>query len=267
MHLLGRSRRIKLDRIKLSRMYRRLGVVLAQPFAICYAARDFRGDRAMAGVHHFIVTAIVFAGAGWLAAQGTTGFLASAAGKAPRFPQLTVAQLDDKQRPLGEAIRKISSIGIAGPYNPMLRSPEFGQKMFDLLDYLRWHTSVPLRLNEFAILITSRLWRSQVEWYAHEPLALKAGLSPLIIADLKANKRPDGMQGDEAAVYDFVMELSTRRAVPDEAFARLRMFFTEQQVVDLTAVTGTYVTVAMLLAMAEEHVPAGKQAPFQPGDP
>jgi 4-carboxymuconolactone decarboxylase len=190
-----------------------------------------------------------------------------AAGKAPRFPQLTMAQLDDAQRPLGEAIMKISSVGIAGPYNPMLRSPVFGQRMFDLLDYLRWHSSLPLRLNEFAILITGRLWRSQVEWYAHRPLALKAGLSAEIIADLKANRRPAVMQPDEEAVYDFVMELSTQHAVSDATFARAKSLLGEQQVVDLTAVTGTYVTVAMLLAMAEEGVPPGKEAPFGPDDP
>ena len=191
----------------------------------------------------------------------------SAVGKEPRFPQLTMDQLNDQQRPLGEAIMKISAVGIAGPYNPMLRSPVFGQRMFDLLDYLRWHTSLPLRLNEFAILITGRLWRSQVEWYAHGPLALKAGLSPEVIADLKANRRPAAMQPDEAAVYDFVTELSVRHEVSDETFARAKRLLGEQQVVDLTAVTGTYVTVAMLLAMAEEGVPPGKEAPFGPGDP
>src|SRR5215813_2539239 len=176
-------------------------------------------------------------------------------------------QLNDQQRPLGEQIMKVSSVGLGGPYNPMLRSPVFVQKMFVLLYCLRWQTSVPLRLNEFAILITGRLWRSQVEWYAHGPLALKAGLSPTIIADLKANKRPAAMQPDEEAVYDFVMELSTRHEVSDETFARAKMLLGEQQVVDLTAVTGTYVTIAMLLAMAEEGVPPGKEAPFGPGDP
>ena len=191
----------------------------------------------------------------------------SAIAREPRFPQLTVAGLSDAQRPLGEAIMKISSVGIAGPYNPMLRSPVLGQRMFELLDYLRWHTSVPLRLNEFAILITGRLWRSQVEWLAHRPLALKAGLREDVIADLKANRRPAAMQPDEAAVYDFVMELSTTHAVSDATFARAKALLGEQQVVDLTAVTGTYVTVAMLLAMAEEGVPPGKEAPFGPDDP
>jgi 4-carboxymuconolactone decarboxylase len=211
-----------------------------------------------------IAVALVSAGLGWFAAHSS---VAPAVGKEPRFAQLTMAQLTEQQRPLGEAIMKISSVGIAGPYNPMLRSPVFGQRMFDLLDYLRWHSSVPLRLNEFAILITGRLWRSQVEWYAHGPLALKAGLSPTIIADLKANKRPAAMQPDEAAVYDFVMELSTRHEVSDETFGRAKMLLGEQQVVDLTAVTGTYVAVAMLLAMAEEGVPPGKEAPFGPNEP
>ena len=211
-----------------------------------------------------IAVALVSVGLGSFAGYTLS---APAVTKQPRFPQLTMEQLTDQQRPLGQAIVKISSVGIAGPYNPMLRSPVFGQRMFDLLDYLRWHSSLPLRLNEFAILITGRLWRSQVEWYAHGPLALKAGLSPTIIADLKANKRPAAMQPDEAALYDFVMELSTGHEVSDETFARAKMLLGEQQVVDLTAVTGTYVTVAMLLAMAEEGVPPGKEAPFGPNDP
>jgi 4-carboxymuconolactone decarboxylase len=132
---------------------------------------------------------------------------------------------------------------------------------------LRWETSVPLRLNEFAILIIGRQWRSQVEWFAHGPLAEKAGLSPQIIAELKANKRPSNLAADEAAVYDFVTELTTKRQVSDETFARAKKLLGERQVVDLTAVAGTYITVAMLLAMAEENVPAGEEPPFKPGEP
>src|SRR5215475_9960148 len=189
------------------------------------------------------------------------------ADKAPRFPQLMPESLTDAQRPLAEQIMKISRVGIGGPYNALLRSPVMAQRMYDLLDYLRWNSSVPMRLNEFAILIQGRLWRSQVEWFAHFPLAVKAGLSEKVALDLKANKRPSGMQPDEAAVYDFVMELSTKHEVSDETFARAKTLLGEQQVVDLTAVTGTYVTIAMLLAMAEEGVPPGKEAPFGPGDP
>lgn len=187
--------------------------------------------------------------------------------KEPRFPQLAVAQLSEQQKPLAEQILKVSSVGLGGPYNPLLRSPVLGQRMFDLLYYLRWNTSVPLRLNEFAILIVGRQWRSQVEWFAHAPLAIKAGLSSELVAELKANKRPATMKPDEAVVYDFVTELSTNRQVSDATFQHAKELLGEQQVVDLTAVAGTYVTVAMLLAMAEEGVPAGKEPPFKPGEP
>jgi 4-carboxymuconolactone decarboxylase len=187
--------------------------------------------------------------------------------KEPRFPLLSMEQLTDAQKPLGEEIMKISSVGLGGPYNPLLRSPVLGQRMFDLWHYLRWETSVPLKLNELAILIVARQWRSQVEWYAHAPLAIKAGLAPDIVAELKANKRPANMPPEEAAVYDFVTELTTKQAVTDETFARAKKLLGEQQVVDLTTVTGCYVATAMLLAMAEQSVPPGKEEPFRPGEP
>lgn len=209
------------------------------------------------------VAAVVIAGL----VGGAKGGEAPPGAKPPRFPLLTMPQLSEQQKPLAEQILKVSSVGLGGPYNPLLRSPVLGQRMFDLLYYLRWNTSVPLRLNEFAILITGRLWRSQVEWFAHAPLAIKAGLSPDIVADLKANRRPANMKPEEAAVYDFVMELSTKHQVSDETFDRAKRVLGEQQVVDLTALTGTYVTVAMVLAMAEEGVPPGKEPPFKPGEP
>ena len=153
----------------------------------------------------------IAAAGGWFAA---TMFVGSATSKEPRFPQLTMDQLDEKQKPLGEQIMKVSSVGLGGPYNPMIRSPVLGQRLYDLFYYLRWQTSVPTKLNEFAILIIGRQWRSQVEWFAHAPIAAKAGLSAEIIAELKTGKRPSGMAEDEALVYDFVTELTTTKRSP-----------------------------------------------------
>ena len=208
----------------------------------------------------WMASLVLAAAGGWFAAAM---FAAPATSKEPRFPQLTMDQLDDKQKPLGEQIMKVSSVGLGGPYNPMIRSPVLGQRLYDLFYYLRWQTSVPTKLNEFAILIIGRQWRSQVEWFAHAPLAARAGLSADIIAELKAGKRPSGMAEDEALVYDFVTGLTTTQKVSDETYARAKKVFNDQQIVDLTAVGGNYVTVAMILAMAEE---TGKEPPFKVGE-
>ncbi len=179
-----------------------------------------------------------------------------------RFPQITLEQLDPQARALGEEIMKISSVGLGGPYNPMLRSPIMADRLKRLLDYLRFNTSLPTRLNEFAILIQGRLWTSQVEWYAHYPLALKAGLPASVADDLKANIRPRGMKPDEEVVYDVSMEMSVKHEISDELFAKAKSVLGEQQLVDLIAVNGTYVMVAMLLSLAEELPPPGKPLPF-----
>lgn len=179
-----------------------------------------------------------------------------------RFSQLTMDNVPPQSLALAKEIVAISSVGLAGPYNVMLRSPVFADRMKRLLDYLRFETSLPKRLNEFAILIQGRVWTSQVEWYAHYPLALKAGLSPSVADDLKAHIRPRNMQPDEEVVYDVCMDLIEKHEISDALFNRAKQILGEQQLVDLVAVSGTYVTVAMLLSLGEESSPADKPLPF-----
>lgn len=179
-----------------------------------------------------------------------------------RFPQLTLETVAPESRALAEDILKISSIGLGGPYNVMLRSPVFAERIKLLLDYLRFGTSLSKRLNEFAILIQARVWTSQVEWYAHYPIALRAGLPASVADDLKANIRPRNMQPDEEVTYDVCMTMTREHEISDELFARARDILGEQQLVDLIAVSGTYVTIAMLLSLGREPIPEGKPLPF-----
>ncbi|TMJ22300.1 MAG: hypothetical protein E6G96_19875 [Alphaproteobacteria bacterium] len=75
------------------------------------------------------------------------------------------------------------------------------------------------------------------------------------------------MPPQEAVVYDLITELTTTHVVSQATFERAKELLGEQQIVDLTAVAGTYITIAMILAMAEESVPAGEDLPFKPGEP
>ena len=198
--------------------------------------------------------------------MGAMAWNAPAKSRAPRFAQLTEADLTGQQQPMAQYILSISRVGLGGPYNLFLRSRGGGQKMLDLLDYLRFHSSVPARLNEFAILTQGRRWRSQVEWFSHVPIALKAGVSPETVEELRAGKRPATMQPDEAAVYDFFTELYARHAVSDASYDRLHGFLNDQQIVELTMTGGTYDSLAALMAMAEQGIPPGGKLPFKPGE-
>jgi 4-carboxymuconolactone decarboxylase len=186
------------------------------------------------------------------------------ADKEQRFPLLKLEQLNDQQRPFADEVMKVSSIGISGPFNMMLRSPVMGRRMFALLDYLRFNTSVPRKLNEFAILVQARLWTSQVAWTAHYPLALKAGLPQAVADDLKVGKRPASMQPDEAAVYDLCMELAKDHVVSDATFKKARELFSDQQIVDLITASGVYITLDMLSNTAEDATPGSNTPPLQP---
>ena len=71
------------------------------------------------------------------------------------------------------------------------------------------------------------------------------------------------MQPDEAAVYDLITELHTTHQLSEATFRRVKGVLGEQQVIDLIATSGTYVTVAMILATADENPPNGAR-PLQP---
>ena len=131
-------------------------------------------------------------------------------------------------------------------------------------EHLRFKSSIPKRLNEFAILITAREWTSQYEWHAHHAHAMKAGLAPAIAADLAEGRRPAGMSDDAAAVYDFCRELHEKKSVSDAAYAAVLEKFGERGAVDLIAISGYYTLVSMVLNVERRPIPGGGPLPLRP---
>jgi 4-carboxymuconolactone decarboxylase len=137
-----------------------------------------------------------------------------------RFPALQADQMNADQKKLLKALlagprgggntspEAIQKMLRGGPFNAWMRSPDLSNRLQNVGEYIRYKTSLPLRLNEFAILITAREWTSQYEWYAHYPLAIKAGLSAKVADELELGKRPSAMSDDEAAVYEFCIRFT-----------------------------------------------------------
>jgi 4-carboxymuconolactone decarboxylase len=182
---------------------------------------------------------------------------------AERFKQIQYQDLAPEVQPLADDILKISSAALGGPYNALLRSPEMARRCFDHLDYLRFKTSVAKRLNEFAILIQARIANAQFEWWAHAPIAQRAGLSTEVIEQLRHCNKPQGMQADEALVYDYCVQLTLNHRVSDALWERAIAEMGEQAVVDLTVVSGTYVMVSMLLNATQVEIPNGGAEPLE----
>jgi 4-carboxymuconolactone decarboxylase len=186
-----------------------------------------------------------------------------------RFKRLETKEMTSEQRHYFDGLMSgpVSGTGSKGvvqgatslgaPFNVLLRSPLLAERLRKVGEYLRFESSIPKRLNEFAILITARTWTAQYEWFAHLRLALKEGLNPELANDLAQGRRPQNMQADEAAIYNFCHELHATHQVSDRHYQAVHDLFGEQGIVDLMIVSGYYVMVSMVLNVNRTPLPEG----------
>jgi len=184
---------------------------------------------------------------------------------APRLPVLDEAHMTEAQRGLLEAIRsgpRGKSVTPRGPFAVWLHAPEFGHLAQALGGHCRYKTALPPRLSEFAILCTARLWRAQYEWFAHAPMAEKAGVTAKTIADLRAGREPKSAPRDERAIYGFVRELYKTKRVSDGAYKRVHAVLGDPGTVELVGILGYYVMISMTLNVFRMMPPADAKLAF-----
>jgi 4-carboxymuconolactone decarboxylase len=203
----------------------------------------------------------IFAFAATVAAQTASAPVLNLRGD--RFRPLQYEELTPAQQTLVDDVLKGERASLDGPFNVLLRSPEMGDLAQKLGAHVRFHSSLPRKLNEFAILIVGRHWNAQFEWYAHRQYALQAGLNPAVIDALAAGQRPV-MQKDEETVYNFCTELLNTKQVSDAAYQAAKSEFGEKGVVDLIGVMGYYDFVSMLLNVDRYPLPAGAEPELKP---
>jgi 4-carboxymuconolactone decarboxylase len=181
-----------------------------------------------------------------------------------RFAPLTWDKLTPEQKTMVEDLLAGERGGMNGPFNVTLRSPEMGDLAQKLGAQLRFHSTLPNRLNEMAILMTARFWNSQYEWSAHRKNALAAGLSPAVIDAVAAGKRPAAMLPDEEIIYNFSNELLTTKQVSDASFKAVVDKFGERGAVDLTGVMGYDCIVSMMLNVDRYPLADGEAPQLKP---
>jgi 4-carboxymuconolactone decarboxylase len=182
-----------------------------------------------------------------------------------RLPVLSEDGLDAEQRRLLEAMRagpRGGRVQLRGPFAVYMHAPAYGELTQQLGAFVRFKTTLPPRLSEFAILCIGRIWRAQYEWHAHAPIAEEAGVKPQTIRAIKAGKTPTTAGKDERAIWDFVQELHKRRRVNDRTYKRVHAVVGDRGMVELVGILGYYTGVSMVLNAFNVPLPEGAQPYF-----
>ena len=174
-----------------------------------------------------------------------------------RFAPLTYEAMSAEQRSMTDQVLAGQRASMQGPYNVFLRSPQMGQLAQQFGAHTRFHSSLPLKLNELAILLVARFWRCEFVWWAHARIALDNGLAPTVVQAICADQPPPELAADEALVYAFASELLAQRRVSDDTYTALVARFAERGAVDLMGTMSYYALVSMALNVDEYPLPDG----------
>ncbi|QJD57718.1 carboxymuconolactone decarboxylase family protein [Pseudomonas sp. gcc21] len=183
-----------------------------------------------------------------------------------RLSELRPEAMSLKQKEVLEEILSGPRQNLDGPFLAWIHSPELANHAQRLGAFCRYHSSIPLRLSELAILATAALWQSQAEWQIHEPIALQNGVSRDVVNALRAGREPDFTDEQERVVYRLTHSLYEARRVPEPLYNQARDLFGEPALVELVGILGYYAMVAMTLNVFEVRLQTDQSLPFaEPG--
>lgn len=196
-----------------------------------------------------------------------------------RLPLLLPGSLSDEQRTVYEAVtggpraegRTLppgltdDSGRLLGPFNAMLYSPSVGLPLQDLGAALRFRTAFTKREREIATLVVAAHVRSDYEWYAHERIGRRAGLTDDEMAALRAGRAPMLADVRERVVCEATRQLAAEDDLGDAVFTEAAATLGRAAVVELVTLVGYYKALAVQLRVFRVGVPDGEAAPEWPG--
>jgi 4-carboxymuconolactone decarboxylase len=149
-----------------------------------------------------------------------------------------------------------------GPFNVMLAAPGPGLALSELGAALRFHTSLSDRVREITILTLAVLHRSSFEWYAHDAVARRIGMSEEEITALAALEPADTFDDVERTVQRSVRLFVEDGDLDDAAYADLERALGSEGTVELIVLTGYYATLALAMRVLRSPLPDGVDDPF-----
>lgn len=179
-----------------------------------------------------------------------------------RTPEFDIEKFTPEQKRVHDAILSGPRGVVQGPLKVWLQSAELADKAQALGAFCRFGTSLPARLSELAIIVTGAHWRAGFEWWAHAPLAAKAGIAQDAIEAIRTGRTPKLVKADEQAVYDFATELIRKHVVSEATYRRVVQELGVKSTIELVGILGYYGLISMTIKAFEVPVPEGEKEPF-----
>lgn len=173
-----------------------------------------------------------------------------------RLDPIPLENLTEEQRALHDVIAAQRSVEqVRGPFAVLLRTPDIGSRVADMVDHMLSETRVPITLKELAIIVIARHYTAQYEWFVHACRAREVGLGPAIIDAIRHRRRPDFSDPAETMVYDMTLEMVESSKLSDQTYDRAVSAFGEEAMVELVALIGFYIMIAVFLVSFDVDVP------------
>lgn len=185
---------------------------------------------------------------------------------AERFPELTPEAMSPEQLAVYRTVCAGPRGRLGPPTNVLLRAPELANRCQAIGEYVRYRSTLPAHISEFAIILAGRYWTCHYEWQAHCHLAIKGGLEPAVAQQVAEGRWPEAMPPEVEAAYRFCTELHRDKSVSDESHALAVQHFGEAGVMDLIGASGYYTLICMCLNVKRKGLPAGTAQQLQPVD-
>ena len=164
-----------------------------------------------------------------------------------RLPEFDPGKLDAAQENIYNTIISGPRGKFGGPFYALIHAPGIADTIQALGADLRFNTKLDPRYREIAILAAARFWLNAVEWDAHVPIAIDAGVPEECIEGILKQELPDSVAAEYRLVTRFCRELLDEKQVSDAVYSETKEFIGLEQVVELVSLIGYFGLLAMQL--------------------
>jgi 4-carboxymuconolactone decarboxylase len=211
-------------------------------------------------LHWGVAVLLVASGALPAAAQSTAKLPADLDSDShARLPYIQRKDLDERGQKIYDTLPGRSQEGVLrGPLAFAAYNPAVAQALFDLHNAAVQEGKLDPHARELAILVACREMNYSLEWNAHEPSAVKAGVDPKVIDAVRHGRALAGLDDKDALVIRFGRQMLRDKSMDSATFAKAVELFGRRGAMDMVAVMSTYAVSGLFAIAVDEHMPAGR---------